>query len=482
MENENKRREELNEELVSESVEALETEVLEEPVAEEVDAAETFEEELTEDKSAFVEEDNEDASKEEETQEALEEVAEETAEVEVPGEEVVKLSEEEIAELKARKKKRIKFFGIIAAVVLAVVALAAFFTCYTEGTFGNTVVNKPISALQEDGEKTDNIKYENPILAIFGNDKNAVMKVDGVTVDKNAFQFFVNSTGINCAYSMLQMGMIQDVSDFDWNAVDKTSGLSYNELSKAMALDSLAPVYAVIAEGEKRGIVFTEEDEMQIRDWIDKQKTNYGDEFENVLKKSGYADETTLFEVQKIQVYSQKVYEDIMANLDSYVTDDIKKGLGDDKITVKHILIEVSSEEEKENAKKEAEMVLEKAKNGEEFEKLIDEYNDDPGMKNDPTGYTFKKDGTMVPEFEEASFELEVGEISGLVETDYGYHIIKRVERAVTAEDYIDSIGKKAAVRIKKGVYDNMTVNIDLNDYFGAPAEEETEESSGEAK
>ena len=136
----------------------------------------------------------------------------------------------------------------------------------------------------------------------------------------------------------------------------------------------------------------------------------------------------------------------------------------------------------KENAKKEAEMVLEKAKNGEEFEKLIDEYNDDPGIKNDPSGYTFKKDGTMVPEFEEASFKLSVGEISGLVETSFGYHIIKRVERAFTADDYMENIGKDATVRIKKGVYDNMKVNIDLNDYFGAPSEEEPEEETNEAK
>ncbi len=85
-----------------------------------------------------------------------------------------------------------------------------------------------------------------------------------------------------------------------------------------------------------------------------------------------------------------------------------------------------------------AEEIAEKAKSGEDFDKLIKEYNEDPGevAKEDGTydGYLFTK-GEMVEQFETAAFALEVGAVSDVVETNYGYHIIKRVE---VSEDYLD--------------------------------------------
>lgn len=73
--------------------------------------------------------------------------------------------------------------------------------------------------------------------------------------------------------------------------------------------------------------------------------------------------------------------------------------------------------------------VLEKAKSGEEFEKLIVEYGEDPGMEDNEVGYIVRQDGSFVPQFEEAAFSLEEGEISQLVASNFGYHIIKLYER-----------------------------------------------------
>lgn len=93
-------------------------------------------------------------------------------------------------------------------------------------------------------------------------------------------------------------------------------------------------------------------------------------------------------------------------------------------VTAKHILIS-ADDTNKAEAKKKAEKVLQKAKAGEDFDKLIAEYNEDPGMEMYPDGYTFTLN-EMVPEFEESAFSLKEGEISGLVESVYGYHIIKK--------------------------------------------------------
>lgn len=77
-----------------------------------------------------------------------------------------------------------------------------------------------------------------------------------------------------------------------------------------------------------------------------------------------------------------------------------------------------------------ADEVLAKAKDGEDFEALITEFGEDPGMKleENKDGYVMLRDASMLPEFLEASFKLKEGEISGLVATDYGYHIIKVYE------------------------------------------------------
>ena len=60
------------------------------------------------------------------------------------------------------------------------------------------------------------------------------------------------------------------------------------------------------------------------------------------------------------------------------------------------------------------------------FDTLMKEHSEDPGLATYPDGYEAHK-GQMVPEFEAASLELKDGEISGVVESDHGYHIILRL-------------------------------------------------------
>ena len=74
-----------------------------------------------------------------------------------------------------------------------------------------------------------------------------------------------------------------------------------------------------------------------------------------------------------------------------------------------------------------AEELLTRAQAGEDFAMLVYTYGEDPGMDQFPEGYTFVS-GDMVAEFENATLALEVGEISGLVISEFGIHIIKRVE------------------------------------------------------
>lgn len=79
------------------------------------------------------------------------------------------------------------------------------------------------------------------------------------------------------------------------------------------------------------------------------------------------------------------------------------------------------------DAKLKAEEVLAKVKAGEDFAALAKQYSQDTSASNGGDLGFFGK-GKMVPEFESAAFALKAGEVSELVKTVYGYHIIKVVE------------------------------------------------------
>lgn len=74
-----------------------------------------------------------------------------------------------------------------------------------------------------------------------------------------------------------------------------------------------------------------------------------------------------------------------------------------------------------------AQEILEKLKKGESFSKLAEQYSIDGSRRRGGDLGTFGK-GVMVKEFETAAFALNKGDVSGIVKTQFGYHIIKRLE------------------------------------------------------
>lgn len=66
---------------------------------------------------------------------------------------------------------------------------------------------------------------------------------------------------------------------------------------------------------------------------------------------------------------------------------------------------------------------------GEDFATLALLYSDDPGSATNGGDLGFQERGTFVPEFEEAAFRLEKDELSSIVKTEYGYHLLKGIER-----------------------------------------------------
>ncbi|HZP11591.1 MAG TPA: SurA N-terminal domain-containing protein [Nevskiaceae bacterium] len=94
----------------------------------------------------------------------------------------------------------------------------------------------------------------------------------------------------------------------------------------------------------------------------------------------------------------------------------------------RHILIGVAKDADaatKAAAQKRAEEIAAKLKAGADFAQLARSESTDPGSKDKGGDLGWVKKGQMVPKFEQALFALQKGEVSGPVETDFGYHIIK---------------------------------------------------------
>ncbi|MEK6323419.1 MAG: peptidylprolyl isomerase [Acidobacteriota bacterium] len=166
--------------------------------------------------------------------------------------------------------------------------------------------------------------------------------------------------------------------------------------------------------------------------------------------------------LDRSQALAGAYLSELQKNADKLVTDaDVDQYYQEhpsdlDEVRVRHILISTQPKEEpepeatpkdsknkkpadkpkaltKEEARKKSQELLDRARKGEDFAKLAQENSDDPGSKDKGGEYDFFGHGRMVPEFEKAAFALKPGEISDLVETQFGYHIIKLEERRIAA-------------------------------------------------
>ena len=158
------------------------------------------------------------------------------------------------------------------------------------------------------------------------------------------------------------------------------------------------------------------------------------DAYLNQIAQFGFSDQTYqnfMYISQYYQALNDYYFGENGVNTPS--DEDIQKYYEDNYITAKHILIttvDPASGETKrtdEEAKKEAQSILDRINAGEDFDTLMNQYSEDTGLSNNPNGYTFTE-GQMLTEFYDGAKALAEDEVSELVKSSYGYHIIKRVK------------------------------------------------------
>jgi peptidyl-prolyl cis-trans isomerase D len=108
---------------------------------------------------------------------------------------------------------------------------------------------------------------------------------------------------------------------------------------------------------------------------------------------------------------------------------------------VAHILFKTvgKTDAEAEEIRKKAEDVLKKAKSGANFGDLAKQYSDDT-TKDKGGDLDWIVRGQTVPEFEQAAFSLPIGSISDLVKTQYGFHIVKVIDRQAARTETLDQV------------------------------------------
>jgi len=191
---------------------------------------------------------------------------------------------------------------------------------------------------------------------------------------------------------------------------------TFLQVVKEQVLDKLITEELLTQKAIEKGIEIDEEQ-------IEKMYSDFQAQLENNEELKKFYDENNIDEAfikkqMKMELYVDEYKEDLFEELELNDEAKINKLLEEYPIEVKasHILIQDEAT---------AKDVLERVKQGESFADLAKQYSEDPGSKDKGGDLGYFKRGVMVPAFEKTAFSLEVGEISDLVKTDFGYHIIK---------------------------------------------------------
>jgi parvulin-like peptidyl-prolyl isomerase len=241
---------------------------------------------------------------------------------------------------------------------------------------------------------------------------------------------------------------------------------------------------------EELDITVTEE-ELDTR--LDELKEQFfeGDEalYQEELEKQGLTEEQVLKDL-RTRMLSEKIFEQVTSevevsdeDIEAYYEENVAQFEQPSSRQVRHILVE---------KKAKADEIHAQLENGGDFAKLAKQFSQDPASKDDGGEFTAQKGATVAP-FDEVAFELETGELSEPVKTQFGWHIIEAVgdvEEASTqpiteVEEQISTtlLEEKRNARINEWVEELQARFADLVVYapgFEPPPEPETTSGAGD--
>ncbi|MBF0225269.1 MAG: peptidylprolyl isomerase [Desulfobacterales bacterium] len=206
---------------------------------------------------------------------------------------------------------------------------------------------------------------------------------------------------------------------------------------KTKVLNRLIEEELLFQETQKEKITVTDN---RVLEEIEKIKKNFSkpEEYEAILKNLNLTENDLKLQLKRSisiqELINNKIAKDIKIS-----DEDCKKFYDDnqnmfkraDSVNAMHILVKVdnsATDEDKEKAKKKIEDIQKELKAGADFSELAKKYSDCPSGKEGGNLGFFSK-GQMVKSFEDAAFNMEIGQVSDIVTTNFGYHLIKVIDK-----------------------------------------------------
>lgn len=225
---------------------------------------------------------------------------------------------------------------------------------------------------------------------------------------------------------------------------------------RGQVVDSIINRTLLMQAAENEGIEVSEKEIAAKTDQI-KNKFDSEEAFVENLKKNGMTMKEILEEVEKalkvealIEKQTAHVKKVSDEDVEKFYNSNIDRFKQPERIRASHVLVKTEAEDT-EQTKREKRQKIEKIhmdlKQGGDFATIASRYSDCPSKARGGDLGFFSR-GQMVKPFEDAAFALEPGEISGVVETQFGYHIIRVNERKPARTIPLDEVREDVAVRL----------------------------------
>ena len=328
-----------------------------------------------------------------------------------------------------------------------------------------------------------------------------IASVNGNVISEGEFKYYLE----NVKQEMLtEAGLAteEEVASFWTGDID---GVNAAEVAKNKAMEEAIRIEIANILAKEAEITLDSAKKKQIEDMIEAG----GDQVAQLKTATGLSEEGLLEVLTKVQIADLYANHLSSTQPEKFIpkTEDVVAKYDKEYVRVKHIfisktdlseqtaepeLVPVETEEVEAEATEDAEAteateataapeqtpeefeaaqkalveeIYKKVEAGEDFEALVAEYNEDPGMEQNPDGYTFTTDGGMIQIFEDAAFALEVGQVSEIVEQPQGWHIIKRYDLLTEGEEYTKIIADLTSV-MADDIFDEYIISLKANYKF----------------
>lgn len=292
---------------------------------------------------------------------------------------------------------------------------------------------------------------------------STVATVDGTKITDLDMEYYLCAAAVEY-FNENTEALATDPTTYDWEQ-EVEDGKTAEDIVRERAIDMAISEALLMNACDTYGAEFDAEEARNTAKTQNEQMIDtYGEELVMLnAKRQG---------VSSLKQYARKVFQaikldavqtDMQENPEKYYPEDktvLEGYLKDDTATFTHILIAKESLEDEaaqaasnEEKRAKAEEILARINAGEDFDTLLAEVGEDKDLTAD--GYSFEKGTTGIDAVEEATLNLKANEISEVVESNQGYHIIKRIVGLVELEDYWKA---EAKIKVKERKIAKMSV------------------------